>query len=111
MLRRLNYQVTICNSAAEAIQVFQLDPRQFDLAITDLTMPEMNGLELAQELHRWQSNFPIILASGYTATFNHEQLREAGICELLEKPVTLMALAETVERALAGRDGAPESCE
>ncbi len=107
LLRRLNYQVTICNSASEAIQVFQLDQRQFDLAITDLTMPEMSGLELAQELRRRRADFPVILASGYTATFNHEQLREAGICELLEKPVTLMALAETVERALARSDSAP----
>jgi len=59
-------------------------------------MPEMSGLELAEELHQWQPALPVILTSGFTSSFNREQLSEAGICELLEKPVTLTALAETV---------------
>jgi PAS domain S-box-containing protein len=101
LLTSLNYQATICNLPREAADLFRHDPDQFDLVITDLTMPEMNGLELAHEIHALRPHLPVILLSGFSAAFTHETLREAGIHKLLNKPVSLSVLAETLHTILA----------
>jgi len=91
-LQRLEYQVITCNHPAEAIRRFGENPGQFQLVITDLTMPGMNGLELASQLRALRAEIPVILVSGIGA---------AGICERLDKPVSLEVLAKLVERVLA----------
>jgi PAS domain S-box-containing protein len=100
LLTSLNYQATICNRPREAAARFGHDPDQFDLIITDLTMPEMNGLELAHEIHLRRPHLPVILLSGFAAAFTRETLREAGIHKLLNKPVSLTTLAETLHALL-----------
>jgi PAS domain S-box-containing protein len=100
LLRRLNYDVTTANRANEAIRLFRENPAQFGLVITDLNMPEMDGLEVARRLRDLRADVPVVLASGYTASLTDEVLREAGICALLEKPIALPALAEIVHRHL-----------
>jgi PAS domain S-box-containing protein len=101
LLEHLNYQVTISNSARETVGLCRENSAQFDLAITDLTMPEMNGIEVARQIHAIRPNLPVILASGTTANLNRQQLLEVGICELLEKPASMHALADVVQSALA----------
>jgi len=99
-LRRMDYQVTTSNSGGEAIRLVRENPAQFDLVITDLTMPEINGLEVARQLHALRPELPVILMSGYSVSADADSRREAGICESLQKPVSMSALAETVQRVL-----------
>ena len=105
LLTRLNYRVTTSNSPGEAIGWVRQNPAQFEVAITDLTMPEMTGLEFACQLHGLRPDLPIILASGYSADLSADDLKAAGIFELLQKPISRSAIAEMLERALAGRNG------
>jgi PAS domain S-box-containing protein len=100
MLRRLGYQAATSNHASQAIQMYRENPTGFDLVITDLTMPEMNGLEVARQLHAIRPNLPVILVSGHSVSADADRLRAAGIGERLDKPVSLGALAGAVERAL-----------
>jgi PAS domain S-box-containing protein len=100
-LQRLNYRVITTNNAREAIQIVRECPAQFDLVITDLTMPEIDGLEVGRQLHRLRPDLPIMLASGFHSIPNDDTLREAGIREVLEKPVVLTVLADLVQRTLA----------
>jgi CheY-like chemotaxis protein len=101
VMRRLNYDIRTCNSAREAIALFQQQPGHFDLVITDMTMPEMNGLEVARQIHALRPTVPIILATGHTANLSEEDLRGTGIRELLIKPISVPSLAELVHRLLA----------
>lgn len=101
MLRRLNYQVISTNSPREAIQLFRKNAPAFDLVITDFTMPEMNGLELAGQVRAIRPDLPVLLASGYVPDLNVEKLRAAGIYELIEKPASQQILADAVHRALS----------
>ena len=101
LLERLNYRVTVCNRAADAVGLFRESPRAFDLVITDLTMPEMNGLEVTRQLHAIRADVPVILVSGLTPDLTVESIHAAGIVALLEKPVALTALAEVLQTALA----------
>jgi len=100
MLKRLNYEVTICGQAREAVARFCKEPTQFDLVITDLTMPEMNGLEVARQIHALHPNMPVILASGFITNINRQSIEAAGIYGFLEKPVSYTALANMVHLAL-----------
>jgi PAS domain S-box-containing protein len=102
LLERLNYQVTIRNGAHEALALFQDNPGNFDLVLTDLTMPEMNGLELARHLRTFRPDVPILLTSGFLADSSVEELHALGLSEPLEKPVSMAALAEALRRALPG---------
>jgi PAS domain S-box-containing protein len=97
-LLRLNYQVTVSNNARETINLFRQNPAQFDLFITDLTMPEMNGLEVARQVHLIRPDLPIVLASGFAPDLTQMNLRDAGIRELLQKPVSLTTLNKLLAR-------------
>jgi len=101
LLVRLNYQVATSNSAREAVGWCQQNPARFDLVITDLTMPEMTGLEVARRLHALRPDLRIILTSGFSADTPAEALKEVGIFELLPKPISWNMLAGAVQRALA----------
>ena len=101
LLERLNYRVTACNLASEALRQFRENPAQFDLVITDLTMPEISGLEVARQIRVLRADLPVILATGYGYSLSAATLQEAGITQLLEKPLALATLAEAIQRALA----------
>jgi CheY-like chemotaxis protein len=99
-LTRMNYHVTASSAPCSAMEVFRNNPHQFDLVITDLTMPEMNGFEVARKIHAIRPDLPVLLASGFSVALSREELREAGICGLVEKPVSMPALAALLNGAL-----------
>jgi PAS domain S-box-containing protein len=101
LLERLNYEAISANHGRQAIALFLENPPRFDLVITDLAMPEMNGLEVARQIHQIRPDLPIVLMSGYAPDLDHENLRLAGIGQRLDKPISLAALAEMLQRVLA----------
>ena len=101
LLKRLNYTPTTINSPAEALALFTRNPDAFHIVLTDLTMPEMSGLEAARQMHAIRPGLPIILMSGFSLPVPPEALGEVGICKMLEKPVSILDLAETLQQNLA----------
>jgi len=99
-LEQLGYQVEKQTQVQEALARVRAQPENYDLIITDQTMPGMTGLDFAQEVHRVRPDLPIIITSGLSASLTQEQLYEAGITELLPKPHTMYTLGTTVHRAL-----------
>jgi signal transduction histidine kinase/CheY-like chemotaxis protein/PAS domain-containing protein len=102
ILERLGYVVETHISPVSAWQALQARPDGYDLLVTDLTMPVMNGMELAHQVLGVRPTFPIVLMSGYAATLTKDRLGEAGIREFLPKPHTMNSLALAVHRALGG---------
>jgi len=100
MLERLGYRVTMKTSALEAIAAVRDQPKPFDLVITDLTMPEMDGAKLGGQLLQIQPRLPIIIATGYSGVMTPGKARELGFRALLSKPTTAQTLAEAVHRVL-----------
>jgi signal transduction histidine kinase/FixJ family two-component response regulator len=98
MLERLGYTVTMKTSAQEAIAAVR--GQLFDLVITDLTMPVMDGVRLGNQLLQIQPLLAIILTTGYSGVMTAEKVRELGFRDLLTKPSTARALGEAVHRAL-----------
>ncbi len=100
LLDRLGYQVTMTTSVLEAVAIVQAQAKPFDLVITDLAMPIMDGVKFGGQLLQMQPNLPIILTTGFSGLMNAEKIRGLGFRELLTKPVTARVLGETVHRVL-----------
>ena len=102
ILERLGYQVTVRTSSVEARELFRTKPKDFDLVITDMTMPNMTGDELAIELMRIRSDIPVILCTGYSKKISDETASKIGIKAFAYKPVVKADLAKTVRKVLDG---------
>jgi PAS domain S-box-containing protein len=103
MLERLGYNVSTRTSSLEALEVFKAKPDEFDLVITDMTMPNMTGDKLAQEMMKIRSDIPVILCTGYSQQITKESTRQMGIRELILKPIVMDDLAKIVRRNLPAR--------
>ncbi len=105
MLQRLGYRVTAKTSSTEALALFRQSPDEFDLVITDMTMPDMTGDVLARKLIAIRPDIPIIVCTGYSERINADVIREIGIRELALKPVVMKDIAQMIERALSDDAG------
>jgi PAS domain S-box-containing protein len=99
-LKRLGYEVTCSSNPEEALELFQRDPRRFDLVITDLTMPKMTGIELAKELSSIRPGIPIILCSGVSQVVSDSESKLAGIQTVIYKPIRRQKIAQTIRNAM-----------
>jgi signal transduction histidine kinase len=100
ILERLGYKVTIRTSSVEALELFIEQPDKFDLVITDMTMPNMTGDELAGELMNIRADIPVILCTGYSERISKERAHDLGIKEFILKPIVMRELAKTVRGVL-----------
>jgi len=99
-LKRLGYEVIVESSSTEALKTFCSDPTQFDLILTDQTMPHMTGMELTEEILRVRPNMPIILCTGFSELVDEKRAWAAGICGFLMKPVSMGDLARAIHDTL-----------
>jgi CheY-like chemotaxis protein len=111
ILRDLGYTVTTATASIEALELFRHDPGQFDLIITDQTMPALTGAELAQEILKIRPDFPIILCTGYSSVFSREEAQGIGIKQYLTKPVLRTTLAQIVRQVLDENDDGEQGIE
>ncbi len=100
MLGRLGYRVISRTSSTEAFQVFLQDPAGFDLVITDMNMPLINGDVLARKILELRSDIPIIMCSGSLMSIDEQKAKSIGIREFIMKPLKMRTLAETVRKVL-----------
>ncbi|MCX5855515.1 MAG: PAS domain S-box protein [Deltaproteobacteria bacterium] len=100
MLTSLGYYVTSKTSSIEALEVFRVRPYDFDLVITDMTMPNMTGIELAQKIMRTRPGIPIILCTGFSETITPEKAKTLGLREFIMKPIIKIQIAEAIRRVL-----------
>jgi PAS domain S-box-containing protein len=100
MLGQLGYDVVAKTSSIEALETFRSQPDQFDLVVTDFTMPGMTGASLATEVLSIRPDIPVILCTGFNEKIDEEKAGELGITEFVLKPLNMHVLQETLSRAL-----------
>ena len=88
LMERLGFRVTAFTDATLALRAFEATPDAWDVVLTDLTMPELTGLDLARRVHTLRPKLPVWLTSGYSAALDAVRLKEAGISGLLGKPLS-----------------------
>ena len=99
-LERLGYTVTTRTNPVKALELFQADPEAFDLVVSDMTMPQMTGLVLAQKIKAVRSDIPIIICSGYSSPLDETAAGEMGIAAFVMKPIAIRDLALTISKVL-----------
>jgi CheY-like chemotaxis protein/anti-sigma regulatory factor (Ser/Thr protein kinase) len=102
-LAGLGYEPVGFDASLVALQAFRAEPERFDVVLTDETMPDLTGTELAREIRRLRPEIPIILMSGYSGPQLSERAQATGVREVLRKPLVRRDLAEPVARALRSR--------
>jgi len=100
MLQRLGYNVTVRTSSIEGLEAFKANPGGFDLILTDMTMPNMTGNQLARELISVKPGIPIIICTGFSERMNREKIEACGIKGFLMKPVLKAEMAHLVRKVI-----------
>ena len=100
LLAKLGYQVSAFTSCDEALAALHADPFSFDLVITDMTMPRLTGVQLAEEVFQLRGDLPVVLCTGYSEIISEEQAKALGISEFILKPIVKASYARLVRKAL-----------
>jgi CheY-like chemotaxis protein len=94
------YRVTARTDSQEALKVFAEQPHNFDLVITDMTMPHMTGDQLAQKMLDIEPNIPVILCTGFNEVITEDKALAMGIQKFVMKPIVKNDLATTIRTLL-----------
>jgi len=104
LLENLGYTVTSTDNSLKALEIFRQNPDRFDLVITDYTMPDMTGIQLAKELKNIQKDIPVIMCTGYGEYGNSKELLQSDIDEIIIKPVNIHNTAGVLRKVIAGKE-------
>ncbi|WP_319522666.1 ATP-binding protein [uncultured Desulfosarcina sp.] len=99
-LETLGYRVTATTNPVEAMELLLTRPREFDLLITDMTMPKMTGDTLAREVLSYRPGFPVILCTGFSAQMTEKRANKLGIKGFLMKPILRSEIAKLIRNVL-----------
>ena len=100
MLERLGYHVTVRTSSIEALEAFRAVPDKFDLVITDMTMPNMTGVEFAKKIIEIRPDIPMIICTGFSEQISEHKAITMGIRGYVMKPVVKRELAKKIREVL-----------
>lgn len=105
MLGRLGYEVISYCISPDALEHFRDHADDYDLLITDQTMPSMTGQQLAEAIKDIRPNMPILLTTGFSSLVKEEQLEKIGIHQVVHKPFTRKEMSDAILAALQSVQG------
>ena len=100
VLERLGYNVTAMTSSLKALELFKEDPHRYDLLLTDLIMPQLDGDKLVSEIIEIRPDMPVIITSGFTDTIVNDNFKQISNKAFIPKPFQPQELAKTVRLVL-----------
>ncbi len=99
-LEDYGHKVTVFASGVEALDLFVKDPNSFDLIYTDMTMPEMTGLEFISKCRAIRPDIPVIISSGHNSVINSENATKFGVNAYIAKPASINEILKTIQSIL-----------
>lgn len=103
VLQKSGYHVTGFTDARQALQALRERPGEFDVIVTDLSMPGMSGFHVAQAIREIRADLPVVVTSGYVRAEDRKTAREVGVRDLVSKPDTVEELAGVLARVFENR--------
>jgi len=88
------------SSSIDALEIFKANPDNYDLVVTDMTMPNMTGDKLAKEILAVRPDLPVIICTGFSERINKEHAEVIGVRGFLMKPVVKSEMAQMVRKVL-----------
>ncbi len=111
MMEKLGYTVTCFSSSTEAFNVFLTNPRIFDVIFTDMTMPELTGIQLAEKIYHIRPDIPVILCTGLGDTLDDYKFSAPSIKGVIKKPVSVSDLSFRLRKVLDESAVIPNGCD
>lgn len=105
MLPALGYKVTCFTNSHAALAAFKASPGSFDLLISDLSMPQMDGDQLAEAVKAFAPDLPIIIITGNNDTFGQDRIDKLNIANMMRKPIRQSDLDIAIRQALGREQG------
>lgn len=105
-LGRLGYKVSGFSDPREALAAFRATPDGFDALISDVSMPEVSGLELVRQVLAIRPGMVIVMSSGYLTPEDRQRALDAGALDVVQKPQSMADLGRILHRILSERAGA-----
>ncbi len=109
VLGKLGYKVVAETSSVKALELYKENPEKFDIIVSDTTMPDLTGIQLARSVREINSDIPIILCTGYSRQIDEQVLGDLGVEYLLIKPYEVSELA-VIMRTLLEKGGNIKAC-
>ena len=100
LLSTLGYQVKAMTDPQEALTFFRQNPDDFNLVITDQSMPEMSGLEMAEEMLKIRADIPVLICTGYSKELTEEKIRGSMVKGMIMKPFSLHEVSRIIRQTL-----------
>ena len=100
-------QVVTFSKPQEALTAFEREPNSVDLVITDATMPDLSGMDMAQAMLRVRAGMPIILCTGYSETVDANIASQSGLMGFMYKPLEIPKLLSLIQERLLHARPAP----
>ncbi len=101
--RHKGYTILTAKNGAEAVRILERENGKIDCCFTDINMPEMDGLELAEHIRRLDNTIPVIVMTGYPSLNNTIRTLKNGVVDFLIKPAGLGQMELSVRRVLRER--------
>jgi DNA-binding NtrC family response regulator len=95
---REGFECSVAENGRAAFNILQAT--SFDLLLTDMVMPEMDGIELTEKAKKLYPYMPVVIMTGYNGSFSEESADEAGVADYIIKPFSLDELEEKVKKAI-----------
>lgn len=99
-LEAIDYKVKDFSSSLDALKYFKEQHQNIDIVVTDQTMPDKTGIELAKEMKKINQTIPIILCSGYAEAIDLKEIDMAGISKFIKKPLSVDILSSVIQNIL-----------
>lgn len=103
ILKFQGYNVTICNTGREAVEMYRKSWKKFDLVLLDIIMPEMDGLEAFLEMRLINPTIKALFLSGYSIDESVQNIVDEGIARFVQKPFTKGILLDEISKMLKPR--------
>jgi CheY-like chemotaxis protein len=100
MVAELGYDAVGLSSSEEALALFRAEPERFDAVLSDEAMPGLTGSELTVEIRKIRPNIPVVLMSGYVTPALSARAQDAGVVDVLAKPLVSREIARSLASAL-----------
>lgn len=100
MLENLGYKVSIKSDSLSALEEFKKDPNKYSLLVTDQSMPNITGTELATLMKEIRPGLKVIIITGFADNLSEKELTQSGISEVILKPLRLDDFSKTIRRVL-----------
>ena len=100
LLQRKGYQVSVASDSHEAWDIFSATPDEFDMVVTDQTMPGLSGVQLAAKMITLKPDLPIMLCTGYSDVVDETNIAQYGIQAFMPKPLDSKEFLQCVDELL-----------